>query len=150
MVGELIGSETDLFLVSVRIKLTNNVRVYIDGDQGVGIGRLASINRSLYKKVEESGLFPGDDFSLEVSSPGVDEPLKMYRQYTKNKGRLAEVVLTDGRIVTGNLVEVGEDGVVLEEQPAKKPGKSPKAGKELKRHSILFSDIKTTKIQVTF
>lgn len=150
MVGELIGSEADLFLVSVRIKPTNNVRVYIDGDQGVVIGRLASINRSLYKKVEESGLFPGDDFSLEVSSPGVDEPLKMYRQYTKNKGRLAEVVLTDGRIVTGNLVEVGEDGVVLEEQPAKKPGKSPKASKELKRHSILFSDIKTTKIQVTF
>ncbi len=150
MVGELISSEADLFLVSVRIKPTNNVRVYIDGDQGVGIGRLASINRSLYKKVEESGLFSSDDFSLEVSSPGVDEPLKMHRQYTKNTGRLAEVVLTDGRVVTGNLVEVGEDGVVLEEQPAKKPGKSPKARKELVRHSILFSDIKTTKIQVTF
>ncbi len=147
MVGELLSPETDLFLVSVRIKPTNNVRVYIDGDQGVGIGKLATINRSLYKKLEESGLFPAGDFSLEVSSPGVDEPLKLHRQYLKNRGRLAEVSLVDGQTVSGNMVEVSEDGIVLEEPVSKKPGAKKK---EPKRYSILFSDIKTTKIQITF
>lgn len=147
LVEELISPEADLFLVHVRIKPTNNVRVYVDGDQGVGIGRLATLNRALYKKLEESGIFPADDFSLEVSSPGVEEPLKLHRQYVKNKGRLAEVLLLDGRTLSGNLVEVGEDGLVLEEPVSKKPGAKKK---EPKRHSILFSDIKTTKIQITF
>ena len=47
-------------------------------------------NRALYKKIEEANFFPHGDFSLEVSSPGLDEPLKLYRQYKKNIGRPVE------------------------------------------------------------
>ena len=39
------------------------------------------ITASYTKLIESSGLFPADDFSLEVSSPGLDEPLKLLRQY---------------------------------------------------------------------
>ena len=95
-VGELIAAEPDLFLVEVKIKPTNNIKVFIDGDRGISIEKLVQYNRRLYKQIEEENMFPNGDFSLEVSSPGVDEPLKMHRQYLKNFGRFAEVTDKEG------------------------------------------------------
>src|SRR5947209_19423889 len=83
----LLADHPSHFLVEVRIKPTNNVKVFIDADEGVILSDLIIYNRKLYKMLEESGLFPADDFSLEVSSPGLDEPLKLHRQYKKNIGR---------------------------------------------------------------
>jgi ribosome maturation factor RimP len=144
MIQALLGGETDYFLVDVRVKPTNNIRVYIDGDQGIPIEKCVQINRGLYKKLEESGLFPTGDFSLEVSSPGLDEPLKLHRQYKKNVGRLLEVLLQDGSKTEGRLLDVSEDGIIVEETR----GKNKK--KEVINHTFLFDNIKTTKIQVVF
>ena len=88
--------EGDVFLVEIKIKPTNNIKLFLDADSGMSIEKCIHVNRALYKKIEESGLFPNGDFSLEVSSPGVDEPLKLHRQYIKNIGRSVEATLTDG------------------------------------------------------
>jgi ribosome maturation factor RimP len=144
MVQALLAGETAYFLVEVRIKPTNNVKVFLDGDQGISIEKCVQINRALYKQLEESGLFPADDFSLEVSSPGLDEPLKLFRQYRKNIGRQVEIVLQDGARTEGRLTEVSEDGVIVEEIK----GKNKK--REVINHTFLFDNIKTTKIQVVF
>lgn len=119
LVLDLIGPEADLFLVEIRIKPTHNVKVYIDGDQGVSIEKLVSFNRRLYKQIEEAGLFPPGEFSLELSSPGLDEPLKMHRQYRKNIGRYAEVTDLEGKKTEGKLVSVSETELVLEEVKGK-------------------------------
>ncbi len=71
------------------------MKVFIDGDQGISIEKCVMYNRALYKRLEEMQFFPDGDFSLEVSSPGLDEPLKLLRQYKKNVGRLVEIVLQD-------------------------------------------------------
>ena len=84
-VKALISAETELFLVEIRIKPTNNIKVYIDGNHGVSVDRLVQYNRKLYKQLEEEGMFPEGDFSLELSSPGLDEPLKLHRKYLKNR-----------------------------------------------------------------
>ena len=144
MVQALLAGESLYFLVEVRIKPTNNVKVFLDGDQGISIEKCVQVNRALYKQLEESGLFPGDDFSLEVSSPGLDEPLKLLRQYKKNIGRQVEILLQDGVKKEGRLLEVSEDGIVVEETK----GKNKK--KEVISHALLFDNIKTTKIQVVF
>jgi ribosome maturation factor RimP len=144
MLQVILAEESAYFLVEVRIKPTNNVKVFLDGDQGISIEKCVQVNRALYKRLEESGLFPADDFSLEVSSPGLDEPLKMLRQYRKNIGRLVEVVLQDGTRKEGRLTEVSEDGIIIEETI----GKNKK--KEVISHTFLFDNIKTTKIQVVF
>jgi len=144
MVETLLEGQTDHFLVEVRVKPTNNIRVYIDGDQGISIEKCVQINRGLYKKLEEMALFPNGDFSLEVSSPGLDEPLKLHRQYRKNIGRLVELLLQDGSKLEGRLLEVSEDGLIVEETK----GKNKK--KEVINHTFLFDNIKTTKIQVVF
>ena len=143
-VGVLIQDEPDVFLVDIRIKPTNNVKVFVDADKGMNIEKLVQYNRRLYKELEESGFFPGGDFSLEISSPGLDEPLKLYRQYLKNIGRYVEVIKKDGTRVEGKLVSATENEIMLEEER----GKNKK--KELVLHTILFNDIKTTKIQIKF
>ena len=143
-VKNLLGNEQDVFLVDIRIKPTNNIKVFIDGDQGVSIDRLVSYNRKLYKQLEEEQLFPNGDFSLEVSSPGLDEPLRLHRQYVKNIGRLVEVVDQGGKRTEGTLLEVTETGIVVEEIK----GKGKKT--ESVQHAFSFDNIKTTKIQIKF
>jgi ribosome maturation factor RimP len=144
MLQALLADEPSYFLVEIRIKPTNNVKVFIDGDEGVSIEKCVRYNRALYKKLEETALFPNGDYSLEVSSPGLDEPLKMFRQYKKNIGRQVEIVLQDGSRIEGRLMEVSEDGVIVEETK----GKNKK--KEVINHTFLFDNIKTTKIQIVF
>ena len=143
-VNRLIGTEPDVFLVEVRIKPTNNVKVFLDADNGISIERLVQFNRRLYKEFEEEKVFPNNDFSLEISSPGLDEPLKLNRQYKKNIGRYVEVVQNDGVKTEGKLISAEEDQVIVEEEKGK--GKK----KEIVLHSIPFTNIKTTKIQIKF
>lgn len=143
-VKELIAQEPEVFLVEIRIKPTNNVKVFLDADRGISIDRLIQYNRKLYKRIEEDGFFPGGDFSLEVSSPGLDEPLKLHRQYQKNIGRLVEVMKQDGIKIEGKLLDVHESEILVEEEKGK--GKK----KELIQHTIPFSEVKTTRVQIKF
>lgn len=143
-VNALIAADKDVFLVEIRIKPTNNAKVFLDSDLGISIDRLIQYNRALYKQLEEENIFPGGDFSLEVSSPGLDEPLKMHRQYLKNTGRFVEVLQLDGVKREGKLISTTETEIVIEEEKGK--GKK----KELVQHSIPFSEIKTTKVQIKF
>ena len=143
-VNGLLADHPSHFLVEVRIKPTNNVKVFIDADEGVVLSELIGYNRKLYKILEESGLFPEDDFSLEVSSPGLDEPLILHRQYKKNEGRYIDITLKDDTRKEGKLITATEDGIVLELESGK--GKK----KVVKQETILFSDIKSTKIQIRF
>ena len=140
----LLATHPTHFLVEVRIKPTNNIKVFVDADEGVNLSNLVEYNRKLYKQIEESGLYPDGNFSLEVSSPGLDEPLKLRRQYKKNVGRFVDVTLEDGTKKEGKLTEATEDGIVIEWEE----GKGQK--KETKQESILFDQIKTTKIQIKF
>src|SRR6266498_2602283 len=130
-VNSLLANHPSHFLVEVRIKPTNNVKVFIDADEGVILSELIGYNRKLYKQLEESSLFPNGDFSLEVSSPGLDEPLKLFRQYKKNIGRFVEITLKDMTKKEGKLVDTTEDGVIIETETGK--GKK----KETKQESIL-------------
>lgn len=143
-INRLIQHEPDVFLVDIRIKPTNNVKVFLDSDQGMSIDRLIQYNRRLYKELEEESFFPGNDFSLEVSSPGLDEPLRLHRQYLKNIGRFVEVIQLDGIKREGRLISADENQVIVEEEKGK--GKK----KEMVRHTIPFNQIKTTKIQIKF
>ena len=136
--------QDDIFLVSIKIKPTNNIKIYVDADSGLGIEKCIKINRALYKIMEEMGMYPDGDFSLEVSSPGLDEPLKLLRQYKKNIGREVEVITNDDVKKEGKLVAVTEEKIHIEFTE----GKGKKAA--IKNEEILFSEIKQTKVQIKF
>jgi ribosome maturation factor RimP len=141
---EVLADYPEYFRVSVRIKPTNNIKLFLDGDNGITIEKCVFFNRKIYKLVEETGMYPEGEFSLEVSSPGVDEPLKLYRQYLKNKGRNVEVLFPDGTVKEGKLLEVAEQDIILEITTGK--------GKKLAVQQLVipFSNIKSTTVQVKF
>jgi len=144
LVGQLLQDEPVYFLVSVAIKPVNNISLFIDGDSGITIEKCVRINKALYKHIVETTLYPDGEFSLEVSSPGLDEPLKLNRQYIKNIGRSLMVELVDGKKVEGKLIAADNVGIELEEELGK--GKK----KEVVKHAFLFDQIKESKVNVVF
>lgn len=144
MATEALGGDGGLFLVQIRIKPTNNIKVFIDGDAGVTVADTIQLNRKLYPAIEAAKLFVDGDFSLEVSSAGIGEPLLLHRQYVKNIGRWLSVQTTDDEKNEGKLLEVTEDGILLEQQK----GKGKKA--ETIMLSILFPAIKKAVVEVKF
>jgi ribosome maturation factor RimP len=142
MAEGLLANDPDNFLVDIRIKPTNNIKLFLDGDKGVPVATLVSFNRQLYPLLEAAELFPNNDFSLEVSSAGLDEPLKLHRQYLKNIGRKVEVTLLDGSVKEGTLQTVTEDGINIEELIGKK--------KEKKSTDLKLNEIKHTKVCIVF
>lgn len=136
--------QEDIFLVSIKIKPTNNIKIYLDADNGLGIEKCIRINRALYKTMEERGMYPNGEFSLEVSSPGIDEPLKLLRQYKKNMGRNVEVITQDEVKKEGKLTSVSYEKIEIEYTE----GKGKKA--ITKKDEIYFTDIKQTRVQIKF
>jgi len=144
LVNRFLENEPEYFLVEVKVKATNNIKVFIDGDKGISIEKCVQFNRQLYKIIEGTDLFPQGDFSLEVSSPGIDKPLKLQRQYLKNTGRNVEILFNDDSVKSGRLLQVSNDDLILEEIV----GKGKKA--ETRQLVIPFSNIKTTTVQIEF
>ncbi|QCK16980.1 ribosome maturation factor RimP [Mangrovivirga cuniculi] len=125
------------------------VIVLIDSDEGLNIDTCASVSRQLGADEDFDNLFDGP-YRLEVSSPGVDFPIKLERQYKKNIGRSVKVTLNeDEKIIEGSLSKVEDDGIILSPEP--KIIKGRKVKPDLKEDTkINFSDIKETKILITF
>ena len=140
----MLTENPEFFRVNVRIKPTNNVKVFIDGDNGVSIESCIRFNRKLYKMIEEKNIFPEGDFSLEVSSPGIDEPLKFHRQYKKNIGRNVQIVFNDASVKDGKLLEVTDNDIVLQQAEGK--------GKKIITHQLVIPiiNIKTITVQIKF
>ena len=134
----------DIFLVSIKVKPINNYKIYLDADGGLGIEKCIKINRALYKIMEEMGMYPEGDFSLEVSSPGIDEPLKLLRQYKKNIGRGVEVTTNNEEKKEGLLKDATDEAITIEQTE----GKGKKA--VTVNTVINFEDIKQTKVLIKF
>lgn len=144
LLQEILAEHNDLFLVNIKIKPTNNIKVYLDGDAGVTIQTCVNINRKLYKLIEEKAWFTDGDFSLEVSSPGIDEPIKLNRQYKKNIGRSIEITDLEDKTIEGIIKEVTDTIVIIENTT----GKGKKA--VTTNIEMTFDKIKKAIIQVKF
>lgn len=144
LIEKLIEDKEEIFLVSVRIKPTNNIKVFLDADDGLSIEKCIKINRALYKIIEEQAWYPDGNFSLEISSAGVDEPLKLLRQYKKNAGRKLEVTFENGSKLEGKLLVADENSIQLEYTE----GKNKKAVTHIKE--IAYSEIKQAIVLISF
>ena len=144
LIQQILEETPEYFCVSTKIKPTNNIKVFLDGDNGITIETCVKINRKLYHQLEVLGIYPEGEFSLEVSSPGLGEPLKLHRQYVKNVGRFIEIVFTDGSVKEGKLLSVTENDLMLEHSEGK--------GKKLVVQQVVvpYSSIKTTTVQIKF
>lgn len=136
----------DQFIVDVLYsgkKSPARLLVIIDGDKGVTIDQCAGLSRDLSKELDETDLISGA-YTLEVSTPGLDHPLKLKRQYVKNIGRQLKVHVVEKKIVQGRLAEVSEEAIGLEVEV--KEGKKT----ETRKMGIPFSDIEKAFVMVSF
>jgi len=129
----------DCFLVDLKIHNNNQLKVFIDSDSSFTSGRCVIITRALRNYLEESGVL-GLDFSLEVSSPGLDRPLQYKRQYHKNVGRELELTTTDDEKLIGELIRVDDDAIEL----------MIKKKKEKINMRVLFEEINKARIKISF
>lgn len=104
-----LEQRTDLFLIDLKISAGADVVVVLDGDQGVSIQDCLDASRAIEFNMDREE----HDFSLQVMSAGLSEPLRFPRQFVKNLGRTLRVVLQDDTEVEGELIRAEEAGVVL-------------------------------------
>jgi ribosome maturation factor RimP len=139
---EEILQQNDSYLVDLIVR-PNKVEVYADRDPHITIDDCARISRNLEKQLDEAFGF-SQKYALEVSSPGMDQPLKVLRQYRKNIGRSVEVVLHSGAKHTGTLLEAGADKISIEVQQKSAAAAPPT------RLEIPFNQIKSTQVVLNF
>ncbi|MCB0397812.1 MAG: ribosome assembly cofactor RimP [Flavobacteriales bacterium] len=138
-------SGTPLFTVLVDVKDGNRIKVLVDGDEGITIDQCVEINRFLLKRFDRDQ----EDYALEVSSPGLGEPLRLERQYRKNIGRALEVQLKNGEAVRGTLSAVTPETLTLQKEIKK--GNKKKSKTEATEDSdvtISMEDIASAKVKV--
>lgn len=133
------------FVVDVVASFKGNpgkLLITVDGDKGIGIDDCAELSRDLSKALDETNLIEGA-FMLEVSTPGLDQPLKSKRQYVKNIGRSIRVRHAD-QVEEGKLTAVHDDRIEIVQQVGS--GKK----KEEKTVEIPFDKIDKTIVLVSF
>ena len=144
LVEEKLTDRPDLFIVSIKIVNQANVIVLLDGDNGLGIHDCAMVSRHVGFHLEEENAIT-DAYTLEVSSPGLDTPLVLDRQFQKNIERTLAVKLTSGEKVEGVLKSATDAEIVLNINIKEK-------GKKIRNEDkiIVKSDIAEALVQVSF
>ena len=142
LVEEVMSS--DMFIVDITVGTGNSILVSIDSDAGISVGECVQISRHIESSLDREV----EDFSLEVSSPGLSLPLKVFRQYLKNIGREVEVVTKSGEKQKGILKSATIDGFELEFLA--KGRVDGKKVEETKMLTYSFDQMKTVKIVISF
>lgn len=130
---------TDKFLVDVDVSSVNIIDVFVDGDQGISIGECVRISRFIESNFDREA----EDFELRVSSPGLDKPFKMLRQYKKYINRDIKVELADGEKFKGKLLAVNDTEIEIERSQGRK-------SKEVMKAVIPYDLIKAAKPEILF
>jgi ribosome maturation factor RimP len=119
--SEEVAHEHDAFLVDLSIRgegQSKVLEVFVDTDAGITAEGCVAISRDLLARFDHENLVQGR-YNLVVSSPGLDRPLKLVRQYRKNLGRNLKVryrLAEEVKTVVGRLVEIREENIGLEER----------------------------------
>lgn len=135
-----------LFLIDFQIDSGNNIKIIIDGDEGVTLSDCVTISRAVEHNIDRDTF----DFALEVASAGATSPLQMPRQYLKNIGKTLAVKTRDGETLEGELTQVHDNGIQLiwKAREPKPVGKG-KITVE-KSTDIDFDKIKESKVKIIF
>ena len=146
LVHEFLETRKDLYLVDLKISAGDDITVILDGDEGLSLQDCLDASRAIEFNLDREE----HDFSLQVMSPGLSEPLKLPRQFKKNMGREIEVLLNSDEKIQGEVVAVDDEKVtiVLRYRRPKLIGKGKEHGVENKE--IPYTDIKKALVVIKF
>ena len=136
----------NIFLVDLKISADKSIKVILDSDEEVNLKDCINISRT----IEFAFNRDDQDFSLEVASAGVGNPLKFPRQYHKNLGRKLKVIYKEGLKIEGELTHVKGDAINLQwKQREPKPNGKGKVT-VTKNKTLMFDEIIQTRVMIKF
>lgn len=139
-------AETPNFIVDLSVKPGNKITVFLDSDDKVSIEDCVQVSRHIESNLNRDE----EDFELQVSSAGMDQPLKLVRQYKKHIGKQIQTVTKDGKKTIGTLTAADDNGITIEEKSKQKvEGKKSKQIIVNNIH-IVINNIKETKRVISF
>ncbi len=109
LLNDFLETRKDLFLIDLKFSASDDIAVILDGDNGVSVQDCLDASRAIEFNMDREE----HDFSLQVMSAGLSEPLSIPRQYQKNIGREIEVLLNDSSEIEGELAKVDEEKITL-------------------------------------
>jgi ribosome maturation factor RimP len=146
LLQEAFEENNSLFLIELNIDNANHINVVIDGDNGVTVNDCIAISRKIEHNLDRDE----EDFSLDVASAGVSQPLTMSRQYRKNIGRKLAVTTSSGEKIEGELVKMEDDKITLQWK-AREPKPVGKGKVTVTKEAVLpLEEIKEAKVKITF
>jgi ribosome maturation factor RimP len=143
-VVEEYAGDNGLFVVEVMVKKDNRVTVYVDSINGLQLDDCVKLTRYIESKFDREE----EDYSLEVSSPGLDYPLHLQMQFQKNLNRELILQLDNGGSLTGKLKAHSKESLDIEYEKITTEGK--KKRKEIVIEKIPLASVKQAKIKVVF
>lgn len=138
--------DSEFFIVELSINPGNKIYVELDGPNGFPISECINYSRQIEHNLDREE----EDFALEVSSPGLTKPFRVFQQYTKNVGRQVKVKTLEGNKINGKLMQALETEIQVEtRQKVRLEGKKKKV-EQVDLITIPFEEIKETKLELIF
>jgi ribosome maturation factor RimP len=147
-IKEIVSSKlegTDCFIVDIKVR-PGKITVLLDKPSGIRVEECAEVNRYLISKLDGKGVL--EKCGIEVSSPGMDEPLKVLPQYQRRIGKLVGIITKDGLRREGILKSADENEVVIEETVREK--NNGKKTFHIENRAIPMNEVKETKVVFKF
>ena len=145
LLQEAFEENKSLFLIDLKVDNNNHISVVIDGDEGVSVNDCIAVSRKIEHNLDREE----EDFSLDVASAGVSQPLSLPRQYNKNIGRKLSVT-AGGETIEGELTQV-KDGKITLQWKAREPKPVGKGKVTVEKEAVLpFEEIDEAKVIITF
>ena len=122
------------FIVDVSVSKDNDIILTVEKEDGViELDDCVSLSRFFETKFDREA----EDYSLTVSSAGLDQPFKVFRQFVKAIGTKVEASLKGGRKLVALLEAVDEESITL--KYSAKESVEGKKKKEIVEHVDRFS-----------
>ena len=137
---------TSGFIVDVRVGESNTISILLDDDAATSISQCMALSRHLEDELDREA----EDFALDVSSPGLDQPIQILRQYIKNIGRGVQLKIRNAGKVEGELVGATEESVTIKTREKQRiEGRKAKEWVE-EETTFALTDLDWTKVQISF
>ena len=135
------------YLVDVNISSKNAINVRMDNLQGgVSVKDCVSVSRNIEHNLDREQ----EDFELQVSSPGIDQPFMVHQQYTKNVGRKVTVTTNSEEVIIGELIKANNEEISIKEIKTEKNKVTNKKQQVETIHQLLMSNVRETKLIISF
>ncbi len=146
LLEKALEENKSLFLIDLTVTDDSQIKVVIDGDNGVSVEDCIAVSRAIEHNLDREEV----DFSLEVMSAGVSEPLSLPRQFKKNIGRNLKVKTTNNEIIEGELIAATEENCTLT-WTTREPKPVGKGKITVQKEAVLpYKEIMEAKVMITF